>query len=103
MFDMIETCGCCQGTEQLTPQTTANRPGLHQLRYRAGTHATFLETMMARLSSLSLDLPRDEFDEQGRQKFDRVYPLRNLRTRAENDPAIALLDAWAVLGAVLTF
>ncbi|HSQ23345.1 MAG TPA: putative baseplate assembly protein, partial [Pyrinomonadaceae bacterium] len=100
---MTITCGCCQGTEQLTPRATANRPGLRALSYRAGTHATFLETMMARLSSIYLDLPRDEFDEHGQQKTDRAYPLRNLRTRASDDPAIALLDAWAVLGDVLTF
>jgi len=100
---MTETCGCCQGIEQLTPQATANRPGLPALSYRVGTHAIFLETMKARLSSIYLDLPRDEFDEQGRPKLDRVYPLRDLRTRAADDPAIALLDVWAMLGAILTF
>ena len=99
----MNNCGCCQGIEQLTPQATANRPGLRALRYRAGTHATFLEAMLARLSSLYLDLPREEIDDQGRHALDRIYPLRNLRTRATDDPAIALLDAWAVLGDVLTF
>lgn len=47
-------CGCCEGVEALTPLPTANRPGLATLSYRIGTHATFLETMKAGLSNLSL-------------------------------------------------
>jgi hypothetical protein len=62
-----------------------NRPGLDALAYRIGTHSTFLETMKARLSS-------------------RDFPaLGGLTTRDGGDPAIALLDAWAVVGDVLTF
>jgi hypothetical protein len=45
------TCGCCEGIQLVTPQSTTNRPGLNALTYRVGTHATFLETMLARLSS----------------------------------------------------
>lgn len=82
---MSKLCGCCQGTEILTPQTTANRPGLPRLSYRAGTHAAFLETMKARLSS-------SEFPE-----------LAGLKTRATSDPAVALLDSWALVADVLTF
>ncbi|MGD8794975.1 MAG: hypothetical protein PVF47_20675, partial [Anaerolineae bacterium] len=78
-------CGCCEGTEPLTPEATANRPGLEALKYRAGTHATFLETMKAGLSS------------------SRHPALGALTTRESNDPAIALLDAWATVGDVLTF
>jgi Baseplate J-like protein len=82
---MNESCGCCEGLEPLTPLTTANRPGLDALAYRAGTHATFLETMKARLSAAE-------------------YPaLSVLTTRAETDPSIALLDAWATVADVLTF
>src|SRR5215203_5346714 len=82
---MNESCGCCEGLEPLTPLTTANRPGLDALAYRAGTHATFLETMKARLSAAE-------------------YPaLRVLTTRAAGDPSVALLDAWATVGDVLTF
>ncbi len=98
-----DTCGCCEGLHRLTPLATRNRPGLNALTYRVGTYATFLETMKARLSSLYLDIARDEFDAQGRPLTDRVYPLQRLTTRAGNDPAIALLDSWAILGAVLTF
>jgi hypothetical protein len=97
------TCGCCEDQAQLTPRDAANRPGLPALVYRVGTHATFLETMKARLSSLHIDLPRDEFDEHGKRIFDRRYPLSRLSTRASDDPAIALLDCWATVGAVLTF
>ncbi len=80
-----ETCGCCEGLEILTPLSTANRPGLDALNYRVGTHATFLETMKARLSNS--DFPA----------------LTELRTRDSSDPAIALLDAWAIVADVLTF
>ena len=80
-----ETCGCCEGLEILTPQTSANRPGLDTLNYRVGTHATFLETMKARLSSGDFSA------------------LAELRTRDSSDPSIALLDAWAIVADVLTF
>lgn len=78
-------CGCCAGTEALTPKDTANRPGLSALSYRVGTHATFLESMLARLTDL---------------KFPE---LSTLSTREGNDPGIALLDAWATVADVLTF
>jgi len=71
--------------EALTPLPTANRPGLPALSYRIGSHATFLETMKARLSSS--DYPK----------------LAELTTREADDPAIALLDAWATVADVLTF
>jgi hypothetical protein len=82
---MKDTCGCCEGTEPITPEPIANRPGLDALHYRVGTHATFLETMLARLSN-------------------HDYPaLEGLGTRDADDPAIALLDAWATVADVLTF
>ncbi len=85
MKQLTEACGCCEGVEILTPLPTANRPGLSALSYRVGTHATFLETMLARLSSS--DYPK----------------LRELSIRDPSDPAIALLDAWATVADVLTF
>lgn len=78
-------CGYCEGPDILTPQPSANRPGLDRLRYRAGDHSAFLETMLARLASQ--DLPA----------------LRRLTTHDPSDPAIALLDAWATVADVLTF
>jgi Baseplate J-like protein len=81
----LETCGCCEGIEVVTPQPTANRPGLSKLTYRVGTHATFFETLLARLSSGD-------------------YPVLNeLTTRDQDDPSIAVLDAWATVADVLTF
>jgi conserved hypothetical protein, phage tail-like region len=59
--------------------------------------------MEARLSSFFLDILTDQFDEQNRPITSRIYPLKDLRTRDHNDPAIALLDAWATVGDVLTF
>ena len=78
-------CGCCAGVEPSTPLPTANRPGLAKLSCRIGTHATFLETMKARLSS---SLYRE---------------LSKLASREADDPALALLDAWATVADVLTF
>ncbi|NUM43461.1 MAG: hypothetical protein HUU38_02055, partial [Anaerolineales bacterium] len=80
---MNESCGCCEGTEKITPETTTNRPGLNGLRYRVGTHATFFETMRASLSG--------------------PPALTGLTTREVSDPAIAMLDAGATLLDVLTF
>lgn len=78
-------CDCCEGPDVLTPLPTANRPGLSRLRYRVGTHGTFFETMQARLSG-------------------EVFPdLAALKTREKSDPSIALIDAWATVGHVLTF
>ena len=84
MFD-TDACGCCEGIVAVTPLSTVNRPGLSKLRYRIGTHAGFLETMLARLSS-------------------RDFPeLAGLTTRESADPSIAMLDAWATVADVLTF
>ncbi|MGI9492792.1 MAG: putative baseplate assembly protein [Geminicoccaceae bacterium] len=90
-------CGCCEGTEPITPEPTANRPGLNELSYRIGTHAAFLETMTARLSSHRLTGPKN------RNGGDETRPLAFLTTRDGSDPSIGLLDAWATVGDVLTF
>ena len=109
---MKQPCGCCAGIENVTPQSEANRPGLPALVYRAGTYATFLESMLARISSIYLDVPT--LDGKGKQ---RIFPLNGLvleagsfrrvsaglSTRELNDPSIALLDAWAAVADVLTF
>lgn len=92
---MKELCGCCEGTEKLTPLDIANRPGLDALSYRVGTHATFLETMMARLTTLYLN--------DAERKGDVKRILHYLTTRSFDDPSLALLDAWATVADVLTF
>jgi uncharacterized phage protein gp47/JayE len=77
------SCGCCDGVHTVTPAPVYNRPGLPALSYRVGTHGGFRESMLARLSSRPA--------------------LAGLTTREPDDPAIALLDCWAVVGDVLTF
>jgi hypothetical protein len=98
---MNEICGCCKGIHKLTPVTRLNRPGLDALSYRVGTHASFLETMKARLSNL--ELPPESFEGGKDQVRWKLRPLLELRTRDSSDPAIALLDAWATIADVLTF
>jgi hypothetical protein len=94
----VKTCGCCGGIVLATPQAEYNRPGLPAIEYRVGTHSTFFESMVARLSSLYIDVAAD-----GTGAISRVYPLKQLTTRQLSDPSIALLDAWAVVADVLTF
>jgi hypothetical protein len=96
------TCDCCQGVESITPQETAQRPGLDVLNIRIGTHAAFLRTMGARLASMPVEVPRQTPDERGAH-VDLLYPLQGLTTRSLSDPAIALLDGWATVADVLTF
>jgi predicted phage baseplate assembly protein len=99
-FDMAnDTCDCCEGTRRLTPASVANRPGLSALAYRVGTHARFLETMKARLSSLVVEVG----DPADPARSASTVPLRGLTTRDSSDPAIALLDGWATVADVLTF
>lgn len=101
---MNETCGCCEGTQVVTPMSIANRPGLDALAYRVGTQASFLETMQARLSNMGITLDALEAAATGAgQPGTQLFPLQGLTTRAENDPAIAFLDAWATIADVLTF
>jgi hypothetical protein len=94
----LDSCGCCEGIEKQTPLPRANRPGLDHLRYRVGTHATFLETMKADLTG-----ERVEQKDPGTGETQTFEPLRRLTTRDASDPAIALLDAWATVADVLTF
>jgi hypothetical protein len=92
-----ESCGCCEGVEIVTPLPIYNRPGLSEINYRIGTHASFLETMTARLTGYFVEKP----DADGNLK--KTYPLQGLTTRDKSDPSIALLDAWASVGDVMTF
>jgi hypothetical protein len=91
-------CGCCEGTRVTTPLTLSNRPGLSALSYRVGTYGDFFNSMKARLSSL--DITSGTNDGSTPSQPD---PLADLSTRDVSDPSIALLDAWAVTGEILTF
>jgi hypothetical protein len=78
-------CGCCEGVHVRTPVPIANRPGLPAIAYRVGTYARFKQSMLAGLT-----------------RHDRPA-LAGIRTRDDADLAIALVDAWALVGDVLTF
>jgi hypothetical protein len=79
---ILNDCGCCEGPSADTPPPQ-NPPGLDALSYRVGTHGRFN-------AALHLGLVTEP-------------ALRALATRDPSDPAIALLDAWAVVLDVLTF
>jgi len=81
----LNDCGCCEGISTESPLTVFNRPGLSAIAYRVGTHGEFKETLIARLSGLN------------------EPALRSLTTRDDDDFTIALIDAWATVGDVLTF
>ena len=91
-------CGCCVGTQALTPATVFNRPGLPALAYRVGTHGSFFETMKSRLATVEVD--GVGADAQTAQTW---RPLRALTTRDRSDFSIALLDGWATVADLLSF
>ncbi len=80
---LLSGCGCCEGVQALTPALRENLPGLSALAYRVGTQARFKATMQAALA--------------------RFTGLGRLTTREDDDPSIALLDAWACVADVLSF
>lgn len=81
------TCGCCKGIEPR--KARYNQPGMRSIEYRLDTHSGFFNRA---LSTIHLQKVQD-----GSQ------PLRALSTRSRDDPAIAFLDAWALVADVLTF
>ena len=84
-------CGCCAGPHLADP--VANRPALPVLSYRVGTYGTFLRRMLRQLPAQSVPAGDGAM----------ARPLQGLTTRAPDDPAISLLDAWATVSDVLTF
>ncbi|MEV8310338.1 putative baseplate assembly protein [Streptomyces flavidovirens] len=78
-------CGCGGQDERHAPEALYNPPGRTALDYRVGEYGSFLAAMLDRLAS-------------------PAYPaLRGLSVRTPDDPAIGLLDSWAVVGDLLTF
>lgn len=90
--DDRDTCGCCDPAGDEAP-ARYNPPGLSAFAYRYGEYGNFLRWMFERLSRYEIP----DGDYQGKR------PLLDLTTRELNDPAIALLDGWAVVADVLTF
>ena len=79
MGQNTDACGCC-GITPAAPDA-GNPPGLAAIAYRSGTQGTVLRRMLAALGSR----------------------LHQLDPTAIDDPAIALLDAWATVADVVTF
>jgi len=79
----LNACDCCEGLKKLTPLPVENLPGLSALVYRVGTHGSFKATMLAAIA----EQPR----------------LRELTTRDNDDPSIALIDGWATALDALSF
>jgi hypothetical protein len=78
----LDTCGCCELAAS-TPATAANRPGLSAIVFRAGTYASFRQSMLQRIAA--------------------TQALSALQTRSDDDYAITILDMWATVADVLTF
>jgi len=81
--EKLNDCGCCEGIEPATPASVANAPGQSQIAYRVGTQARFKASMLAAIG--------------------RKTAFDALTTRADADPAVALMDAYATALDVLTF
>ena len=84
-------CDCCK-TGVAEPRLH-NAPGLGTLTYRLSGYGGFLRRMLAQLSRESIEDAPNVLR----------YPLAKMATRSTDDPAIALIDGWAVVGDVLTF
>ncbi|QSQ27582.1 putative baseplate assembly protein [Pyxidicoccus parkwayensis] len=90
---MDDGCEACTDDGSAEPSPLYNRPGQPALAYRIGTHASFFHRMLARL-------PREALPDGD---FAHTRPLAALTTRSAEDPAVALLDAFATAADVLTF
>jgi predicted phage baseplate assembly protein len=82
--DELSTCDCCQPPN--SDPVSGNRPGLPAIAYRVATQPTSLARMLELLGGSRPGAG-----------------LAGLTTRRLDDPAIAMLDAFAVLADVLSF
>jgi hypothetical protein len=80
----VNDCGCDPLAP--VPPETANPPGQARLHRRVATHATALTRMRIALGAAG-----------------GTPAMRALARRSTEDPAIALLDAWAVVADVVAF
>ncbi|MBV6625833.1 MAG: putative baseplate assembly protein [Rivularia sp. (in: Bacteria)] len=76
-----------------SPKSIYNRPGLPAIVYRIGDYNSFRERLISQISTQLVI--KDTIAQRS--------SLAKLTTRSNEDPAIALLDAWAVVADVLTF
>lgn len=88
----LDTCGCCESA--LPPRSQHNNaPGQPEIAYRIGRYSSFMRRMLERVPFQAIpDGPNI-----GRR------PLAGLVTGGNQDPAVAMLDAWASSLDVLTF
>lgn len=89
----LDNCECCE--VEAPEQPIFNPPGQPALQYRIDIQPTFLQRMIDALPHETL--PPNSPDPSAPR------PLAALTARATDDPSIALLDAWATVGDVLTF
>jgi hypothetical protein len=76
-------CGCCEPAAPLTPLPEQNRAGLPAIAYRAGTYASFRETMLEQIA--------------------HTPELSRLTSREDDDYSVTVIDLWAAVADVLTF
>lgn len=86
-----DTSSCSEGNEGREPRY--NRPGKPAISYRIDTHSGFMRRMRDKLHFQQTEDGSDENDR----------PLLHLHTLSNDDPAIALLDAWSMVADILTF
>ena len=99
----LNDCDCCEGITQETPVGVYNLPGLDEIAYRVGTHGKFKQSLLARLS-VRAGLPDISVGKQTSSENPPLHlQLQGLRTREDDDFAIAFLDAWSTVADVLTF
>ena len=94
-------CDCCKTPEEALAHH--NPPGQKEIAYRIGRHSAFKRRMVHRLPRQRLpdeDAPAGSLSEEEEAK---KRPMLALATRDDDDPAIALIDAWASAADVLAF
>lgn len=78
-----------------------NPPGLTSIRYRLGNQPELLARLLRRIAQIEVPTEANA-DGSGELRPGRRV-LDGLATRELSDPTIALMDAWASVGDVLTF
>ena len=78
-----------------------NPPGLTSIRYRLGNQPELLARLLRRIAQIEVPAEANADGSGELRPGSRV--LDGLATRELSDPTIALMDAWASVGDVLTF
>lgn len=100
MPDSIKTQSAAQSIGP--PEAADNPPGLAEVRFRMATHSQSLRRMVR--AARAAVAPSSEASDSSLNLTKSVLrPLAHLDADAQNDPALALLDAWASVVDVLTF